>query len=273
MAILAAAWVLGLRAIRSSSEERRILTLAGAPLLAPFALVALLWVGLGPPWASTPRENQMRYSVLLAAAIAVAAGFTALKEALRDAGERLYSTLGLGASLLAGAAYVVWVSFALGASVAEVRDGRIPAAIASLSDVGDILLFVACVLTYFATAAFAASMRRAGWLGPTSTRAYLGMAFVALSCIVTRGLSFPDPDAGATPWYLRPGFIAGIPAVPWIMPFLMGVGLIRRAGDEPLGAASSPASEPVRQLPPFRELPDAQVQAPLTGKSFPDLTS
>jgi hypothetical protein len=56
--------------------------------------------------------------------------------------------------------------------------------------------------------------------------------FVALLFIVLRGLSYPDPTASATPWYLRPGFIAGIPAVPWIMPFLLGVVLLRRAGHE-----------------------------------------
>jgi hypothetical protein len=32
--------------------------------------------------------------------------------------------------------------------------------------------------------------------------------------------------------YTRPGVIAGIPAVPWIMPCLLGVVLLRRAGDE-----------------------------------------
>ena len=30
----------------------------------------------------------------------------------------------------------------------------------------------------------------------------------------------------------HPGFIAGIPAVPWIMPYLFGVVLLRRTGDE-----------------------------------------
>lgn len=33
-------------------------------------------------------------------------------------------------------------------------------------------------------------------------------------------------------WYTIPAFVAGIPAVPWIMPCLFGVVLLRRAGDE-----------------------------------------
>jgi hypothetical protein len=31
------------------------------------------------------------------------------------------------------------------------------------------------------------------------------------------------------------GFIAGIPAVPWVMTFLLGVALLRRAGDDATG--------------------------------------
>ena len=49
-------------------------------------------------------------------------------------------------------------------------------------------------------------------------RAYVILNLVALVFIVIRGLSFPDPNGGATPWYTQPGFIAGIPAVPWVMP-------------------------------------------------------
>jgi hypothetical protein len=49
---------------------------------------------------------------------------------------------------------------------------------------------------------------------------------------VMRGMSFPNPAALSTPWYTRPGFIAGIPAVPFIMPFLLGVVSLRRAGDK-----------------------------------------
>ena len=37
---------------------------------------------------------------------------------------------------------------------------------------------------------------------------------------------------------VRPGFVAGIPAVPWIMPFLLGVVVLRRAGDERIEKAT-----------------------------------
>ena len=73
-AIVIAAWILGARAIRAGAEGKRRLALAGGLLLTPFALIALLWVGLGPPWDASPRENVMRYLVLLVSSIAVSGG-------------------------------------------------------------------------------------------------------------------------------------------------------------------------------------------------------
>ena len=230
--ILLAAWVLGARAIRTGADEKkRRLALAGSFLLVPFALISLFWVGLGPPWVATPVENRMRYLVLLVSSIAVTGGFVVLKEALSEAGERLYSTLGFAAAVVGGSAYLVWMSLMLGAYVTKVRDGQVAAATNSLIDVFDILLFVGCVLTYLATAAFAASFRRTRWLGRGAALTYVALNFVALLCLLLRGLSFPDPSALSSPWYTEPGFIAGIPAIPFIMPFLLGVVLLRLAGD------------------------------------------
>ena len=46
-AIAIAAWTLSAGAIRADVQGRRLLGLAGTLLVTPFALVALLWVGLG----------------------------------------------------------------------------------------------------------------------------------------------------------------------------------------------------------------------------------
>ena len=230
-AIIIAAWLLGVRAIKGP-EGRQRLALAGTFLLVPSTLFSLLWIGLASPGEATPVENRMRFLVLVVGSIAVTGGFVVLREALHEAGERVYSTLGSAANMLAGAAYLVWMSFTLGMVVVKVQAGQIPAAVRAVYDVYDILLFFACILTYLTTAAFAASLGRARWLGRGATRAYVIVSFVALLFLVLRGFSYPDLTASSTPWYLRPAFIAGIPAVPWIMPFLLGVVLLRRAGDE-----------------------------------------
>src|SRR5207247_6925693 len=95
--------------------DRRLLGLAGTLLVTPFALVALLWVGLGGPWQATAAENQMRYLVLIVMATAIAAGFVVLREALSEAGERFYATLGFAAIMLSGPLYLIWNVFAFGA--------------------------------------------------------------------------------------------------------------------------------------------------------------
>jgi hypothetical protein len=229
-AMAIAAWTLGGRAIIASAERERRVALAGMLLMVPWALMALLWVGLGPPWVATPTENRMRYLVLLIDSIAVTGGFVVFEQALQEAGERFYSSLGNALAILAGAAYLVWNCFFLGLYVLKARGAHTPAAFISLSDSIDALIFIACILTYLATLIFAVCMRRAGWLGRGATSAYVIANLLFLLLIVIKGLSYPDPTASATAWYLNLGFIAGIPAVPWIMPYLFGVVLLRRAG-------------------------------------------
>jgi hypothetical protein len=241
-AIGIAAWTLSAGAIRADVQGRRLLGLAGTLLITPFALVALLWVGLGGPWQATAAENQMRYLVLIVMATAIAGGFVVLREALSEAGERFYATLGFAAIMLSGPLYLIWNTFAFGVFFAKEHTGQVPPAIVSLGDTFDVLLFVAGFLTYLATVAFAASLGRVQWLGRRATRAFMIVNGVALLFLVIRGLHFPDPRALSTPWYTSPGFVVGIPAVPFIMPFLFGVVLLRRAGEEQSQEGLAPAS-------------------------------
>jgi hypothetical protein len=231
-AIAIAAWTLSAGAIRAEVQGRRLLGLTGTLLITPFALLALLWVGLGPPWEANVAENQMRYLVLIIMATAIAGGFVVLREALSEAGERFYATIGFAAIMLSGPLYLIWNTFAFAAYFGKEHTGQVPAAIVSLGDMEDLLLFVAGFLTYLATMAFAASLGRVQWLGRRATRAFMIVNGVALLFLVIRGLQFPDPKALSTPWYLNIGFVVGIPAVPFIMPFLLGVVLLRRAGEE-----------------------------------------
>ena len=227
-----AIWMQIGRAIRSPIPELRLAAIAGTLLVFPFALIALLWVGLGPPWQASPAENQMRYVVLVVMAAAVVGGSVALTEALHLAGERYYSTLGFAGIILAGPLYLVGEALLIATYTARVRTGQVPEVFVSLSELQDILLFFGGVLTYAASGSFAVSLRWAGWLGRGASRAFVGVSLFALVCIVTRGLQFPDPAAMSAPWYTVPGFIAGIPAVPFVVPCLLGVVSLRRANRE-----------------------------------------
>src|SRR5207237_1732571 len=93
--IAIAAWTLSAGVIRADVQGRRLLGLAGTLLVTPFALVALLWVGLGPPFQANAAENQMRYLILIVMATTIAGGFVGLRERLSDADERFHRTLGL----------------------------------------------------------------------------------------------------------------------------------------------------------------------------------
>jgi hypothetical protein len=229
--IVIAAWILGARTIASGAAGRRTLALAGALLIVPWAIISLLWVGLGAPFQATAPEDHMRFLVLLANAAIVASAFVALKEELYDAGERFYSTVGFAASIPAGAAYLVSISMSVAFSVAELPDKQAPF-VGLLGELYSALEFVACVLTYIATAAFAASLGQARWLGRGAARAYVTVSMALVLLLVMRGVSYPEISATTAPWYTRPGVIAGIPAVPWIMSCLLGAVLLRRAGDE-----------------------------------------
>lgn len=101
-----------------------------------------------------------------------------------------------------------------------------------LNRVFDALLFFAGALTYVATAALVASLARPRWLGRSATLGFLTVTALAFSFLCARGIAFPNPNAAATPWYFTPGFIAGIPAMPWLMPYLLGVVVLRRAAVE-----------------------------------------
>jgi len=231
-AMAIAAWTLGARVIIAREERERRWAVAAILLILPSTLAALLWVGLGPPWEATPVENRMRYLVLLISTIAVTSGFAVLEQSLQEAGERFYSPLGHALATLAGAAYLVCNCFFLGLYVVKARGGQTPSALISLGDSLDALIFIACVLTYLATLTFAVCMGRIRWFRRGTTRAYVIAAMLLLLLIVVKGLSYPDPTAPSAPWYFNLAFIAGIPAVPWIIPYLFGVVLLRRAGDE-----------------------------------------
>ena len=152
-----------------------------------------------------------------------------LREALREAGERFYATIGFAAIVLGGPLYLIWNTFAFAEPFAKEHAGEVPAAIVSLRPMLNLLLELAAVLTYLATPGFAASLGRVQLLGRSATRAFIIVSFVALLFLMIRGLQYQDVTALSTPWYTNPGFVVGIPAVPFIMPLLLGVILLRRA--------------------------------------------
>ena len=55
-----ATWILARRGTKTELPEMQLAAIAGSILVLPFSLIALLWVGIGPPWFASPAENKMR---------------------------------------------------------------------------------------------------------------------------------------------------------------------------------------------------------------------
>ena len=181
-----AAWKLGARAIVFHDRDGRTTALSGSLLVAPWLAMSLLWVGLGTPWDASPKENEMRYAVLVFGTIVVTVGFVALADALSRAGEHFYSVIAFTLNLLAGGAYLVWTSFQFGMHAIKASGEAIAPAAVSIANVLDALLFTACVLTYLSTAAFAASLAHVRWLGSWAAQVYQATSLIATALIVMR---------------------------------------------------------------------------------------
>jgi hypothetical protein len=84
----------------------------------------------------------------------------------------------------------------------------------------DLLTPVEVAITYFAVAAFAASLRAAGWFGKTSSLIYIGLSLAAFVITV---LHFSHPQLATVYFFVT------IPAIPFLMPYFIGINLLRRA--------------------------------------------
>lgn len=172
----------------------------------------------------------MRFLVLVWNSILVTIGFVALKEALNEFGERVYSTVALATALTAGAAYLVCLNISL-AQVALMLHGDHTPPPPIVGYYYSAIEFVACVMTYVSTAALASGMARVRLLTSGAAIGYMSMCAILVLLIILRGLAFPEISANTAPWYTRPGVVAGVPAIPWVMPGLLGAVLLRRAGE------------------------------------------
>lgn len=226
-----AAWMSGLDLMRSSGAPQRRQLVAAMLLILPIALFSLM-PGFGPPEFTDPTHNAYRYEVLFVDVVLVATGLLVLHDALRAVGEETYARLGLALGVWATALYLVWSTLLL-AGARAFRDGRSWSAGPWndwLMAFSDHLLFFGGLLTYLASALFAVSLRRAGWIGTKAALAFVAVSALAAFGLIVRGIDFPDPAVVFSQGYSIPGWIAGIPAVPWLMPCIFGLILLRRAG-------------------------------------------
>lgn len=218
-------WVGGAAISRHGSPARALVMAAGF-LLAPWMLIALLWTGLGAPFQATALENQHRYALLMANALLVGAGFMVLRDVLQERGERLFSSAMFAAIVPASGLYLACIALTLAQATMSVQGDHTPFP-RVLSHLYDALEFFACSLTYVCTALAALAMGRAGLLGRTAVRVFVVLCAFILVLLVLHGIEYPEISGQTAPWYTQPGVIVRIPAMPWLMPGLMGALMLR----------------------------------------------
>ncbi len=232
--IAVTAWRVGAWAIVGRDQDRRMAAAAGLLLISPLVLFSLM-PGYGPPQQTTAAQNVLRYLVLIVAALAIAGGFIVLKDVLGRAGEAFFASLGFAAIIFAGSLDALFAAIEY-EFCAAAKDGTGLGNHDILNALSDALLFFGSALTYLATVAFALSLRRVGWIGRISAVVFVAINGVAFLCLATRSIAFPDPSVAFQHWYTIPGWVVGIPAIPWLIPAAFGIIVLARAGRGTIGS-------------------------------------
>jgi hypothetical protein len=232
-----AMWSLGASALARNDNERGLLAFIGTTFVLPFALFSLT-AGFGPPEAANAPQNELRYILLTIDAALVGIGFASLGQLLAKKGAGAYAASVSISMVFATLLYVLFTLAQLGEFVAE-GDQR-TVWIESFDRVSLVLLIAGVLLTYASTAMTAVALRRTQLLGRTSSSIILLLSLLAIGFVALRAVVAltSGPMWGFNGWYDLPGFALMIPAVPWLMPCVVGILLLQRAGAQQTGVAA-----------------------------------
>jgi hypothetical protein len=229
-----AVWILAADSIKNSTADRRGLLVPGVFLIACWASTTLA-ANMGPPpraaaWVTTRTDQHVRYVALLVAGLLAWAGFGLLTARLREVGERVFSILGLSVATISSALFTLFTLAAL--TVADLRatevanSGNSPQWWPPFNALWESWLVLYAVLTYVATSLYAVAFRNVGLLGKFGSILFVVLGTVAAGLAL---IAVTELAPGAT--LVHGLFVLIIPAVPFILPYLIGVNLVRRAGD------------------------------------------
>lgn len=229
-----ASWILGLHVINDKNKSKHI-AVGAFCLIVPTILVSMFF-GLGPPpetpagWVATSTEQQVRYSMLTAAGIFIALGFTLLKEKQKNDGENYYSLLGSIAINIAIPLFILDMLF-WGFSLTEsfkilvaTNTEKMPEWFKPLRQIFGMVSVVEVALTYLAIAFFSVSLNMTGRLSKTSKNIYIVLSLFAFLIIILSAF-LPEP-------FVTAGFAVSIPAIPFLMPYFISINLLKREGDQ-----------------------------------------
>ncbi|MEZ0612021.1 hypothetical protein ACAW74_26155 [Fibrella sp. WM1] len=231
-----AVWELGKQGFTSLDPGQRQLGSVALLVIIPW-IGFTVFAGMGPPptsipeWVNTATEQQIRYALLIAGGLLITAGFALLANDLRRGGEKHYWLLGLLAMGVALPLFIANMAY-WGSFLTESFSNFSAASITKRPDwyLAMRALFtwisgIEVALWYLATAAFARALQQAGWFKPSACRLYIIVALLGTLLSVLPSFSI-EPLVIAT-------YLVSIPAVPFIMPYLMALNLLTLSSSTP----------------------------------------
>ncbi|MBS1659903.1 MAG: hypothetical protein JST68_02500 [Bacteroidetes bacterium] len=196
-------------------------------LVIPWILFPL-FAGFGPPpstaehWVNLAAEEQIRYSILVIGGICAAIGWFLLKQQLRPSP---YSTAATALLFIAMPLFILnmlYWGFFLTASfknfVAKGQTER-PDWYVMIRELFFWIGSIETSLLYAVSGLFALAIKTSGIFKPRPCNIYIGFSLFGLTCGLLPA-NIPAPLDVI-------GYITAVPAIPFIMPYLIGVNLIR----------------------------------------------
>lgn len=229
--MILSAYHLGLRSLRARDSSGKQQAITALLLFAPWLLFSI-FAGMGPPpstvqgWVNTAVEQQTRYTILIAGGMLLLLGASLLKTQLQATGEDLYSILAFAALSIAMPLFMINMAFwgyyltdafRLFAANPTAKRPDLYIAVKSLFYV---ISVAEVVLIYLGTFLFAVALKITGALSKPASRWYMGCSLIAI-LLELMPPYWPEPFGTA-------GYLVAIPAITFIMPYLIGVNLLRK---------------------------------------------
>lgn len=234
--MLVASWVLGGHVIKTKDREKNQWVACALFFIAP-TLLSSMFAGLGAPpyespkaWVASANEQLIRYYFLLAMGVLIAFGYAVLREKLKNTPGNFYASLGFTAIQIAIPLFLIDMSFwgfyltKLNRMIVASSRSATPEWLLPLRNQFFYINMIVAALVYLGTAGFALALKRAGWFKQRACQVYLAISLVFFVLDVLPP-TLPEPFATLN-------FIVSIPAVPFMLPYFMGVNLLRKVEDD-----------------------------------------
>ena len=235
-----AVWTIVGEPLRNKSDEQRHLLVAAVFLLAAWTSIEIL-IPMGPPiqgqtYFDFPLDPYLRHTVLVVASLLAFGGFAILTAALLKVGVRVLSMLGFAGMIIFTVHHIAEQALAASglARLLYTSSAITPDFQHGINNFLFVTSAFSLICGYMATGLYAVALPKLG-LGNVKARVFAGISFFAVASLLVVGIaSVVNNSRAFNPF--------GIPAIPFLLPYFMGVTLLQRAGHPDDGLQSITAA-------------------------------